>query len=74
VAFLYKSFAQSFFVLEVKVKLFIGAKKMVQLCSKNVGEIDFRLYRCQENIPLFVSQNKRLIIYFFRNYVQEAIL
>jgi hypothetical protein len=34
VAFLYKSFARSFFVLEVKVKLFIGAKKMVQLRSK----------------------------------------
>jgi hypothetical protein len=41
-AFLYKSFARSFFVLEVKVKLFIGAKKMVQLRSRKVGEIDSR--------------------------------
>jgi hypothetical protein len=39
-SFLYKSFAQSFFVLEVKVKLSIGAKKMAQLRSKNVDEID----------------------------------
>ncbi len=39
-AFLYKSFTQSLFVLEVKVKLFIGAKKIAQLHSKNVGEID----------------------------------
>jgi hypothetical protein len=29
-------------VLEVKVKLFIGAKKMAQLCSKYVGEFDSR--------------------------------
>jgi hypothetical protein len=27
-------------VLEVKVNLFIGTKKMAQLHSKNVGEID----------------------------------
>jgi hypothetical protein len=27
-------------VLEVKVKLFIGAKKLAQLRSKNVDEID----------------------------------
>ncbi len=38
--FLYESFWQSFFVLNEKVKLFIGAKEMAQLCSKNVGEID----------------------------------
>jgi hypothetical protein len=31
---------RSFFVLEVKVKFFIGAKKMAQLRSKNVGETD----------------------------------
>jgi hypothetical protein len=30
-AFSYESFARSFFVLEVKVKLFIGAKKMAHL-------------------------------------------
>jgi hypothetical protein len=35
-----KSFARSFFAIEVKVKLFIGAKKMAQLRSKNVGDID----------------------------------
>ncbi len=39
-AFSYKSFAQSFFVLEVKVKLFINARKLAQLRSKNIGEID----------------------------------
>jgi hypothetical protein len=39
-AFSYESFARGFFVLEVKVKLFTGAKKMSQLRSKNVGEID----------------------------------
>jgi hypothetical protein len=44
VAFLYKSFLQSFFVLEVKVKLFIGAKKMAQLRSKNVGEIETQAF------------------------------
>jgi hypothetical protein len=38
--FFVRKFARSFFVLEVKVKLFIGAKKMAQLRSKNVGEID----------------------------------
>jgi hypothetical protein len=43
VAFSYdESFMRSFYVLEVKVKLFIGAKKMAQLHSKNVGEIDSR--------------------------------
>jgi hypothetical protein len=31
--FLYESFAQSFFVLEVKIKLFIGASKLAQLRS-----------------------------------------
>jgi hypothetical protein len=31
---------EAFFVLEVKVKLFIGAKKMAQLRLKNVDEID----------------------------------
>jgi hypothetical protein len=30
-AFLYESFTQSIFVLEVKVKLFIGARKLAQL-------------------------------------------
>jgi hypothetical protein len=35
-AFSFKSFAQSFFVLAVKVKLFIGARILAQ----NVGEID----------------------------------
>ncbi len=38
--FLYESFSRSFFVLEVKVKLFIGTKKMEQMRSKNVDEID----------------------------------
>ncbi len=33
VAFLYESFAQSFFVLKVKVKIFIGARKLAQLPS-----------------------------------------
>ncbi len=42
-AFSYERFAQSFFVLEVKVKLFIDAKKMAQMRSKNVGEIYSRL-------------------------------
>jgi hypothetical protein len=32
-AFLYESFAQSFFVLEVKVKLFIGTRKLAQFRS-----------------------------------------
>jgi hypothetical protein len=32
-SFSYESFAQSFFVLEVKVKLFIGTKKMAQMRS-----------------------------------------
>jgi hypothetical protein len=32
-AILYESFARSFFVLDVKVKLFIGAKKIAQLRS-----------------------------------------
>jgi hypothetical protein len=41
-AFLYKSFAQGFFVLAVKVKLFIGARVLAQMCFKNVGEIDSR--------------------------------
>ncbi len=49
-AFLYESFTSSFFVLEVKVKLFIGAKKMVQMCSKNVDEIDSRLYQVWNRI------------------------
>jgi hypothetical protein len=31
---------RSFFVLEAKVKLFIGARKMAQLRSQNVGEIN----------------------------------
>jgi hypothetical protein len=31
--FLYESLAESFFVLEVKVKLFIGASKLAQLRS-----------------------------------------
>ncbi len=39
-AFSYESFVWSFFVLEVNVKLFIGAKKMAQMRSKNVDEID----------------------------------
>jgi hypothetical protein len=39
-AFLYESFARSFFVLEVKVNFLLAAKKMAQLRSKNVGEID----------------------------------
>ncbi len=33
-AFSYESFARSFFVLEVKVKLFIGARKLAQLRYK----------------------------------------
>jgi hypothetical protein len=37
---LYESFERSFFVLEVNVKLFFGAKKMAQMRSKNVDEID----------------------------------
>jgi hypothetical protein len=37
---------KAFYVLEVKVKLFIGAKKMAQLRSKNVGEIDFIQHAC----------------------------
>ncbi len=41
-AFLYKIFAQSFFVFKVNIKLFIRARKLVQLCSLNVGEIDSR--------------------------------
>jgi hypothetical protein len=32
-AFLYESFAKSVFVLEVKVKVFIGARKLAQLRS-----------------------------------------
>jgi hypothetical protein len=40
-AFLYKSFARSFFVLAVKVKLFIGARILVQMSLLIVGEIDF---------------------------------
>jgi hypothetical protein len=44
--FLYESFAQSFFVLEVKVKLFIDAKKMA---LKNVGEIDS--WKCNFRLP-----------------------
>jgi hypothetical protein len=39
-AFSYKSFARSFFVHEVKVKLFIDSRKLAQLRLKNVGEID----------------------------------
>jgi hypothetical protein len=44
---------KAFFVLEVKVKVFIGAKKMAQLGSKKVDEIDSRapnppLYRACE--------------------------
>ncbi len=39
-AFMYKSFVQSFFVLEVKVKLYSGPRKLAQLRSNNVGEID----------------------------------
>jgi hypothetical protein len=42
-AFSYERFLQSFFVLEVKVTLFIDAKKMAQMRSKNVGEIYSRL-------------------------------
>ncbi len=38
--FSYESLARSFFVLEVKVTLFIGAKKKAQLRSQNVDEID----------------------------------
>jgi hypothetical protein len=41
-AFLYKSFAPSFFVLAVKVKLFIGTRILAQMHFKNVGEIDSR--------------------------------
>jgi hypothetical protein len=36
-SFFLQKFCANFFVLEVKVKLFIGAKKMAQLRSKNVG-------------------------------------
>jgi hypothetical protein len=32
-AFSYKSFGRSFFVLEVKIKLFTGARKLAQLRS-----------------------------------------
>ncbi len=39
-AFSYESLVRSIFVLEVKVILFIGAKKMAQIRSKNVDEID----------------------------------
>jgi hypothetical protein len=35
-----KVLIEAFFVFEVKVKLFIGPKKMAQLRSKNVGEIE----------------------------------
>jgi hypothetical protein len=35
-----KVLSKTFFVLEVKVKLFIGARKLAQLRSYNVGEID----------------------------------
>jgi hypothetical protein len=43
-SFLYKSFVQNFFVIEGKVKFFTGAKKLAQLRSQNVGEIDSRKY------------------------------
>jgi hypothetical protein len=38
--FFVPKFRMKFFVLEVKVNFFIGAKKMAQWHSKNVGEID----------------------------------
>jgi hypothetical protein len=48
--FFVRKFCTKLFVLEVKVKLFIDAKKMAQLHSKNVGEIDswslFSVGRC----------------------------
>jgi hypothetical protein len=39
-AYSYQSFARSFFVLAVKVKLFIGARILAQMHLLNVGEID----------------------------------
>jgi hypothetical protein len=39
-AFLYESFVWSFFMLAVKVKLFICARILVQMRSQYVGEID----------------------------------
>jgi hypothetical protein len=43
--FSYESFTRSFFVLAVKVKLFICARILAQLRQKNVGEIDSRSRR-----------------------------
>ncbi len=42
-AFPCESLVQSFFVFEVKAKLFIDARKLAQLRSKNVGEIDSKM-------------------------------
>ncbi len=39
-AFSYESFARSFFVLAVSVKLFIGARILAQMHLLNVGEIE----------------------------------
>jgi hypothetical protein len=47
-AFLFESFARSYFVLAVKVKLFIGVRILAQMRFKNVGEIGFSERHCQQ--------------------------
>jgi hypothetical protein len=42
-AFFVQNFAQSFFMLAVKVKLFHCARILAQVRQSNVGEIDSRM-------------------------------
>ncbi len=57
--FSYESFVRSFFVLAVKVKLFIGARILAQLRQYNVGEIDSLLapYHLQNKMTFGSERN-----------------
>jgi hypothetical protein len=64
--FFHESFAQSFFVLAVKVKCFIGARILAQMRLKNVGEIDSR----SEN--MFARKKGQTLSSIFRPTVTEG--
>jgi hypothetical protein len=63
--FSYESFARSFFVLDVEVKLFICARILAQLRQYNVGEID----SCRQNLYfMLLEKNPSIFPSFFLTF------